>query len=672
MASLNYAESRQEVGVVSKSLLSEAYQCYADALDTDDSGLLEQSADLALEAWQKDQQYLPGINLLARIALHRNLLNDAEQWVQRGLNIKADSASLLYSAGHISLAKHDLTQAESYFEQACRISRVNTKAPAYLAHIKLLKGEYVDAFQQYRELIKTNLDDLQIKNKLFESSNHIIADFYSSELEADLLRWFEFEDVNYNQLRSLATSLLKHKLQISKQGCPLEIQEIAEDPLLISALKKFYFCDPIIERLLMTLRQSILISSSQSLVLNHTYLKLVIALGQQCSLNESIWLISDQESQIVDQLIHLVTKTLELDALEPSDISAALLLILMCRPIHKTPFYAKIVSLKWQWPDPLNEFIHVELNLNEKLNQHRENIRSLGQIKNPSSKIVQQQYENYPYPRWTSLGYCQSSNYYQTLQSLFKNRLDDLDPKAKDIDVLVAGCGTGEHALRLSRYFKNLNITALDLSKSALAYGSIQAEKYGLTVNFIQADLLNIRKLPNQFDVIECSGVLHHMESPIHGLKALLGQLRPGGLIKLALYSRKARSLISSLRDTLGSNLPTDDKGIRQVRELLIKQDSDTWQPILKSPDFYSLSACRDLLFHELEHTYDLHEIQQMLESCGLEWVGIVPTAESKKLAKEYLNLSPEYLTINDWNTLEHLCPSLFSGMFQFYARKPK
>ena len=41
---------------------------------------------------------------------------------------------------------------------------------------------------------------------------------------------------------------------------------------------------------------------------------------------------------------------------------------------------------------------------------------------------------------------------------------------------------------------------------------------------------ITIEQLKKEFDIIECSGVLHHMYKPVEGLKALLGILRKNGL----------------------------------------------------------------------------------------------------------------------------------------------
>ncbi len=654
-----------------RSLIEAASRCYSDAVRRENPQLLEKSALLAFQAWQANESYIPGINLLARIATHRHRYDEATHWIDTGLSLKPESTSLLYSAGHLALANSDLTLAEYYFEKASQISRVNTKAPVYLAHVKLLKGDYLGAFQLYRELAKTKASDPQIRSKLFEAANSVIADFYSAELEAELIRWFSFDNVDFSQLRPLATSLLKHKLRLSETGCPLDADELAADPLLQVCLSHFAFCDPVIERLLITLRQSILLTSSRQMSIRSEYLPLVIALAHQCELNESVWFISAQEKALIDQLTDLAGKIIELPETSSGDISGLLLLIMMYQPLAKNELTAKLAAKNWLWPDEMSALMDQALNEQISIRALQQDIPQLGGPGNKVSSKVKAQYEENPYPRWAALGYNQPADYYATLKSLFRGRLEDLQRPQKPLQVLVAGCGTGRHALSLAHYFTPLNITAMDLSKASLAYASMKASQYGLRVNFIQGDLLQAERLEGPFDVIECSGVLHHMQTPQKGLNSLVRTLKPGGLMKIALYSRQARTLITELREELGDKIPHTADGIRAVREALLHQGGERWQAILQSPDFYSLSACRDLLFHEQEHVFDLQEIRRMTEKAGLEWVGIIPPAGARELAREKLQLNTADLTLNDWHTLEQLQPSLFSGMYQFYVRKP-
>ena len=647
-----------------------ASKLYSDAVTQHDDRLLQEACALAEAAQQLRPDNLAGLNLLARIELQRHHVTAAEYWVNRGLSIKPDSASLLYSAGHIALSQHQLDKAEDYFNRSSRISRVATKAANFLAHVKLLQGDYVEAFRHYRELIKTQARDKQIRSKLFESASHVVADFYSEELEQDLLRYLDFNDTDHSQLRGLATSLLKHKLRLSEAGCPLELETIAGDNLLLKCMARFYFCDPLIERLFLTLRKSLLLSCSSNLAIKKDLLPLVAALAQQCSLNESVWYITTQEESLAQQLEILCGKMLNIDELKADDIYPALLLLQMYKPLIQCDFFPELSRKKLQWPKIMDGIVRTTIAESQSLNSMISSIPTLGDSADRTSRRVQQQYNQNPYPRWTDIGYSQPGDYRAALQAAFPDHTL-LTQTDSPLNILVAGCGTGRHAIRLAQYFTQVQVTALDLSHSALAYAKHQADKRQCrNIHFIQGDILQAENLQQHFDVIECSGVLHHMQSPQAGLLALARQLKPGGVIKIALYSATARQQITELRQLWGSKLPRQASEMRLVREALLQGSIEgDWKEIYNSPDFYSLSACRDLLFHEQEHVFEVLQLAEFITSAGLEWVGMLPPPDSQEL----LNIGGKHsgrISIDEWHKLEQTNSQLFAGMYQFYARK--
>lgn len=55
--------------------------------------------------------------------------------------------------------------------------------------------------------------------------------------------------------------------------------------------------------------------------------------------------------------------------------------------------------------------------------------------------------------------------------------------------------------------------------------------------------------LNKKFDIIESSGVLHHIKNPIDGLKVLTDILEPHGYLKLGLYSETARAGVTNIRE---------------------------------------------------------------------------------------------------------------------------
>ena len=69
----------------------------------------------------------------------------------------------------------------------------------------------------------------------------------------------------------------------------------------------------------------------------------------------------------------------------------------------------------------------------------------------------------------------------------------------KSIKILDVGCGTGRHAIELSK--RGYNVKGIDLSDSQLARAKVKAEQQGLNIDFLKYDA---RDLPfnNEFDLV--------------------------------------------------------------------------------------------------------------------------------------------------------------------------
>jgi len=82
----------------------------------------------------------------------------------------------------------------------------------------------------------------------------------------------------------------------------------------------------------------------------------------------------------------------------------------------------------------------------------------------------------------------------------------------KSLKILDIGCGTGRHAIELSK--RGYNVKGLDLSDSQLTRAKEKAEKQGLEIEFMKYDA---RDLPfkNEFDLVImlCEGAFPLMET---------------------------------------------------------------------------------------------------------------------------------------------------------------
>lgn len=277
-----------------------------------------------------------------------------------------------------------------------------------------------------------------------------------------------------------------------------------------------------------------------------------------------------------------------------------------------------------------------------------------------SSAQVAAQYEAHPYPAWVG-----EPAGVAPLPPAVVATLGEDGPRAIR-SVLVAGCGTGQHALVAARAWPCADILAIDLSRTSLAYaidrtGARSRER----IRFALADLLAVRELGQRFEVIEAMGVLHHLDDPEAGLRALMEVLQPGGIIGIGLYSAAARARLDVVRQRFGRDDALTDDEVRSFRAwALAGLDAPD---LLHSPDFYSIGGCRDAFFHVREHRYSLDQIGEMLDRAGLTLLAV----QTPSMAAERLAALPDPADLAGWAAAEREHDDLFLGMYELWARAP-
>ena len=235
------------------------------------------------------------------------------------------------------------------------------------------------------------------------------------------------------------------------------------------------------------------------------------------------------------------------------------------------------------------------------------------------------QYEENLYPRWEGLGLPYKGSNLRKLTKLCQLRLiDENILSVKTPEVLIAGCGTGQHSITSAARFKDSLVTAIDLSKSSLAFAVRKSMELGYdNINYYRKDILDVYSLNREFDVVESAGVLHHMENPFEGWEKLKNVTRPNGLMRIGLYSSLARDSINFFRKKIG-----DTSGIKirddivNLRENLLTSNDSQITDIFKMFDFYTVSQFRDLVLHVQEHQYSIPRIKEELRLLNLEFCG--------------------------------------------------
>jgi SAM-dependent methyltransferase len=335
-------------------------------------------------------------------------------------------------------------------------------------------------------------------------------------------------------------------------------------------------------------------------------------------------------------------------------------------PLHAISGISRLLNLSW--PDAVAALFSQQVREPNEEAQLRAAIPGLTPIEDTVSRLVQNQYEENPYPRWVRIPrYEKSMNVTDYLRHKFPFAIFERGNGHETAEVLCAGCGTGQFVLE---FLQNMNskVLAVDLSLKSLGYASRKARELGLTgIEFAQADILGLGSIGRSFDVIECSGVLHHLADPFAGWQVLLSLLRPGGFMNLGFYSGTARRGIDEAKIFIeGREYGSSANDIRRCRQELLDWDEN----IANLGDFFGISSCRDLLFHAQEHQTGLPAIAAFLGEHGLTFLGFETDNATLLAYRRRFPADPSATNLHNWETFENENPDTFSGMYRFWIQK--
>ncbi|WP_240951605.1 MULTISPECIES: class I SAM-dependent methyltransferase [unclassified Prochlorococcus] len=505
----------------------------------------------------------------------------------------------------------------------------------------------------------------------------------SSAIEQNLTKAYELL-INLNNIshQKLSTVFTQAFLPIIQEAARSDLiisvdnnalTSLAADWRLRKSLTVLIPPNQAIEHFLTRLRKELLVLAANQKPIPEDLKALTEALATQCFLNEYVYAQSPEEKELVNQLIHALS--------ENQETFNQNLAIAACY----TPIYR--LSLNQDWltdyritSEEGRELIQTQLQEPQEEVRIKASIQDDSEVKDAVSVKVQNMYEENPYPRYRHADHTDESLAQNISKAIGKESTKTNLPFAEALTrnhskpkVLIAGCGTGNQVINASRY-KNAQITAIDLSSSSLAYAIRKVKCYGMNnVKFRKMDLLDAANLNEKFDIIECGGVLHHMDDPAKGLSALNQQLKSGGYIKLGLYSDIARQDIVNARNQIKQlGVKSTEDGIKKFRQQILRGE---FKELINLPnfglDFYSLSECRDLCFHVQEHRFTTLLLEEYLDAEGLIFCGFMLREAIKKNYQQQFPADTEMTSLANWGEFERKHPPTFRGMYQFWAYKP-
>jgi len=398
-------------------------------------------------------------------------------------------------------------------------------------------------------------------------------------------------------------------------------------------------------------------------------LRFCCSVARQCYINEYVYYCTTEENDRVAGLRDAISRRIT----EAKPVPGVWVAALACySPLSSLPDCQRLADV--MRAPPLAGVFSQQVKEPAQEGNFRATLQRLTPIDDETSRRVSSQYEDHPYPRWVR---APSIDGAAPFGAFLAGELGLDSPRfarqGDRIDVLIAGCGTGQQSIQTAQRFPAARILAVDLSIASLAYAKRKTRELRIVnVEYAQADILKLDALGKTFDYIECVGVLHHLEDPLAGWRVLRSLLRPGGVMHVGLYSELARRDIAAARAMIAAQgyAPTTE-GIRQFR--LDLQRVDRWRPhrwLTAVEDFYDTSGCRDLLFHAREHCFTLPRIRKALAELELDFLKVdVDPAVQQRFSLQY----PGELArgdLNCWTQFEVENPGTFLGMYNFYVHR--
>ncbi|MBF0248929.1 MAG: methyltransferase domain-containing protein, partial [Alphaproteobacteria bacterium] len=580
----------------------------------------------------------------------------------------------LTNLANILCARDERARAAALYERALRIAPNSVEALFGYGACLCDLGRPIEGFAVHRRLVRLKPTTPAFWVAATESLARCVFPAVDDDLLEDVGRILASPVCDGGYVSDAVVGALVHtpaKAVFDPRGvaqgeCLPLARELSRIPLFLQLLSNAIVPNPYLEKALIRMRRTMLLERVE----DDAFIPFAMALAFQCYFNEYVYPADAGETARVLEI--------KSDLAQDGIPSAMTVCLLACyEPLAALADADRLLALPFA--DNLHALLKMQFLEPREEQGLRGEIPRLTIIDDETSKAVRRQYEANPYPRWTTALFHAEPKTVKAVLSELPLDLRPVHSFPSAPDVLIAGCGTGKHAIRTHSRFRHNSLLAIDLSLSSLAYARRKAREFGASdIEFAHADILNLGVLERRFDIIESSGVLHHMQDPEAGWRVLAGLLKPGGLMRVALYSERARADIVAIRQRIAEGgFTASPDHIRAFRAGLINRFCDTGGldglngELLNARDFYALSDCRDLLFHVQEHRFTLPQIDAILNRLGLTFLGFeLPDADAVRDFRR-LNRQPGALaSLDRWDRFERDRPGLFRGMYQFWCAR--
>jgi len=554
------------------------------------------------------------LGLLGRVELDDGHLEQAHTLFTDSLSRDPAQPQQFTNLGYWAIKSERPALAEQYFIQALEMDRQSAAAFCGVAHAKRLQGQFDVAYLHYRKLLEMGLEWPSIYSGMLTCAEHLDVQKTDHKLARDAILLLRHDGLPHQEIGRFVGAIIRQQYDLENPNAQVALDAASEDELLILTLEKTLMPDPAVEELATLLRRAIIAEVAQTVELRDELQPLALALAVYADRTGYALTAEDDEERLVAAINDSINAQLVLGEEQDGMIGSLIISAMYGAMFHQT--FAVQLG-RWNlvdWPVALQPVMAASY-------YNRASEEAIKQNFDEKSEELCLEKTDVPqaWPNWSQLAYRTESS----LKTMMATELGmNTDQLPDTLRIMVCGAQSGQRAMELAHYLKDVEVIAVDESLANVAKATRLSGEMGLSnivfwpwsiaQRFVADDhkvhWIEIGRLPssNMTDV---------------SLAALVGSATGNGaVVHMHTAVNEQTEGDKQIRKLIAQHgLKPTRTALRQLRRMVLTNRQDPmWQSLVSETDFYGLGGCRDRWFSE-QDTAQLKELMALVSN-EVEW----------------------------------------------------
>ena len=578
-----------------------------------------------LKARQECRDYLnevlaqePGnagaLGLMGRVEMDEGALDKAHTLFTDSLSHDPAQPQQFTNLGYWAIKSERPALAEQYFIQALEMDRQSAAAFGGVAHARRLQGQFDVAYLHYRKLLEMGLEWPSIYSGMLTCAEHLDVNRADTKLARDAILLLRHDGLPHQEIGRFVGAIIRQQYDLENPNAQVALDAASEDELLILALEKTLMPDPAVEELVTLLRRAIIAEVAQTVELRDELQPLALALAVYADRTGYALTAEDDEERLASAINDSISAQLAMGEQQDGMIGSLIISAMYGALFHQK--YAVHLG-RWNlvdWPVAMQGMMAASY-------YNRASEEAIKQNFDEKSAELRLEKTDAPqaWPNWSKLAYRSETS----LKAIMATELGmSTEQLPETIRIMVCGAQSGQRAMELAHYLKDVEVIAVDESLANVAKATRLAGEMGISnivfwpwsiaQQFVADDhkvhWIEIGRLPStsMTDVSLAAlvssatgnGAVVHMHTAVN-------EQTDG--------DKQIRRLISQ------HDLKPTRTALRQLRRMVLTNRQDPmWQSLVAETDFYGLGGCRDRWFSE-QDSRQLKELMALLSN-EVDW----------------------------------------------------